>query len=106
MDHKPLLAAMANCIAACEYCADACLGEDDVKKMVNCIRTDRDCADVCRTAYALVARNSQDAKKIVALCAELCRKCEKECRQHEAKHCQQCADACQACAEACDKFAG
>lgn len=105
MKNQELLNAMAQCIASCNYCADACLDEDNVKKMVSCIRTDRDCADICNAAMLLVARDSSDAGKIVKLCAEYCRSCEQECRQHEAKHCQECAEACRKCAEACDQYA-
>ena len=33
-DYRSLLGALARCVAACEYCADACLDEEDVKMMV------------------------------------------------------------------------
>jgi hypothetical protein len=45
-DYRSLLDALGRCVAACEYCADACLQEDHVQMMVSCIRTDRDCADI------------------------------------------------------------
>ena len=43
-DYRSLLDALARCVAACEYCADACLDEDNVQMMVPCIRLDRDCS--------------------------------------------------------------
>lgn len=50
--HQDVLDALARCVAACEYCATACLGEDDIAMMVPCIRLDRDCADICRLTAA------------------------------------------------------
>ena len=37
------------CVAACNYCASACLQEEDVKMMAKCISMDMDCAEICRT---------------------------------------------------------
>ena len=50
--HQDVLDALARCVAACEYCATACLGEDDIAMMVPCIRLDRDCADICHLTAA------------------------------------------------------
>ena len=47
MRNEKLISALGNCINHCNYCADACLDEDNVKMMVDCIRTDRVCAEVC-----------------------------------------------------------
>ena len=82
------------CIAACNFCASACLKEDDVKMMVSCISLDLDCAEVCRTAAILLARNSMHGKHLLQECIEICEACAKECRQHESDHCQACAKAC------------
>ena len=98
---KDLLQKLTDCIAACENCADACLEEDDVKAMVSCIKTDRDCAEICTTTYRLVARNSDNARAMLKLCADICRKCAEECEQHDMQHCQDCAEACRACEKAC-----
>ena len=104
VDYRTLLDALARCVAACEYCADACLDEADIKMMVPCIRTDRDCADMCRLFAGYVARNSPHAKHIVKECIEICQKCHDECAKHQHDHCQQCAKACQECLEACKAY--
>jgi hypothetical protein len=56
VDYRNVLDALARCAAACDYCADACLAEDNIQMMVPCIRTDRDCADICRVTAAFIAR--------------------------------------------------
>jgi hypothetical protein len=104
-DYRSLLDALGRCIAACEYCADACLGEEDIKMMVPCIRTDRDCADICRLTSAFIARNSPHAPHIIKECIEICQKCADECGKHQHDHCQQCAQACRECVEACKAYA-
>jgi len=47
MKKTELISTLGSCINACNHCADACLGEENVKMMVDCIRTDRVCAEVC-----------------------------------------------------------
>ena len=104
-DYRSLLDALARCVAACEYCADACLDEADPKMMVACIRTDRDCADICRLTAAFIARNSPHAKHIIKECIEICQKCADECGHHQHDHCQQCAQVCRECVAACKEYA-
>lgn len=103
-DHKDLIQKLAACAAACQYCADQCLNEDDVAHMVECIRTDRDCADACLQAINFVSRESKYAKDAVEFCRELCKACGDECAHHQMDHCQACAKACRACEEACESF--
>ncbi|SDK21602.1 protein of unknown function [Catalinimonas alkaloidigena] len=97
---------LADCVAACNHCATACLEEDNVKMMASCIRTDLDCAAICSTALGFVNRQSQFTDDLLRQCIEICNACEKECRQHDHDHCQACADACQACAKACENYVG
>lgn len=93
------------CAAACDHCATACLQEDDVKMMARCIALDMDCAEICRMAAAFMARDSQFAKQICALCAEICEACGDECAKHKHDHCQECARACKRCADECRRMA-
>ena len=104
-DYHSLLDALARCVAACEYCADACLSGKDIAMQVACIRLDRDCADICRLTAAFIARHSPHAKHIINECIEICQKCHDECAKHPHDHCQQCAKACQECLEACKSYA-
>jgi hypothetical protein len=89
------------CALACDHCAIACLNEEDPKAMASCIRLDLDCAATCRLAVGAMARDSEHAGAICALCADICESCAQECRQHDMDHCQACADACEQCAQAC-----
>ncbi len=99
--HDELIKRLDICIAACNFCASSCLGEEDVKMMADCIRLDMDCADVCRTAGVLLARNSKHGKHLPKECIELCEACAAECGKHDTDHCRACAKACSECAEAC-----
>lgn len=89
------------CVAACNYCASACLKEDDVKMMSKCIALDMDCAEICRTTGILLARDSEHGKYMLQECAEICEACAEECGKHQHDHCQACAKACRECAAAC-----
>ena len=104
--NKELIQKLAECAAACEMCADACLDEQDIQMMVQYIRLDRDCAKICYTTASFVASHSQHAEHLIRECQEICRACAEECAKHDADHCQQCAQACRECAEACGSFSG
>ena len=52
-----------------------------------------------------MARNSEHAAAICALCAQICKACAEECAKHEADHCKSCAQACLKCAQECDAMA-
>lgn len=103
---KDLLEKLARCAAACEMCADACLDEEDIKKMVHCIRLDRDCAKICHVTASYIASHSEYAQTFVNICADICKACGDECARHEMDHCQECARACRECEEACRSFSG
>lgn len=92
-------------MAACEHCITACLREDDVKAMAACIRLNRSCADLCALAAREMARNSEFATEVCALCSEICRRCAAECDKHFMSHCQDCSRACEQCAEECGEMA-
>lgn len=103
-EHKEFIQKLADCAAACRYCADQCLNSDNIAKMVDCIRTDHDCADSCLQAINFVSRQSKHAKEAVVFCRSLCKECWDECAKHEMDHCQACAKACRACEEACESY--
>lgn len=96
----------SDCATQCHQCAAACLQEDDVKMMARCIALDIECAEACSFAAAAMARGSEHARAICALCAEICQACGEECQQHEMDHCQECAAVCLACADECRNMAG
>jgi hypothetical protein len=104
MRNEHLIHALGNCINHCNYCADACLDEDNIKMMVDCIRLDRVCAEVCSTVSQVLATNFTDVDELVRYCMEICNKCADECEKHDTKHCQDCAKACRNCAKECEKF--
>lgn len=100
--HTTLLSLLAECAAACNHCASACLGEKEVHLMTACIRLDMDCAQICATTAAFVARGSNHASHLLKECAEICSQCAGECEKHShMEHCKRCAEACRSCAEAC-----
>jgi hypothetical protein len=93
------------CADACDHCATACLKEDDVKMMARCIALDMDCAAICRLAAGFMARGSDFANQVCALCATICEACGQECAKHQHDHCQACAQACKRCADECRRMA-
>lgn len=95
-----------DCADACDHCAAACLQEDNVKIMTRCIALDIDCAQICRLAASTMARGSEFAYQLCALCADLCEACGAECAKHAMDHCQECAAACRRCAQECRAMAG
>ncbi len=104
MENQILIEALTQCITHCNNCAQACLGEEDVKMMSNCIRTDIACAEVCSTALKLVTFKSQFTESYLKVCAEICNACADECSKHKHQHCQDCAEACRKCARLCEEF--
>lgn len=105
MNNQQLINKLSACIAECLHCADACLDESDVKKMVPCIRLDRECAAVCEAGLKSVVQKSNLTKEIISLCEKACSACADECEKHEAQHCKDCAKACRECEEACRSYA-
>lgn len=103
--HLSCLEACHACAVACNHCAASCLHEQDVKMMARCIALDVDCAAICQLAAAAMARGSEHANAICALCADICQSCGDECAKQDMEHCQQCAKACHQCAQECRKMA-
>lgn len=99
--HDQLIKKLDICIAACNFCASACLKEPDVQMMATCISNDIDCAEICRTTAILLARDSKHGKHLLRECIEVCEACAGECNKHDTDHCKACAKACRECAEAC-----
>jgi hypothetical protein len=99
--------ACGDCAAACTGCADADLGEDDVRDMVRCIRLCLDCADVCGATGRIVARQTEPdlgvIRSALETCVVACRASHAECRRHAEhhEHCRVCAEACSRCEQAC-----
>lgn len=94
-----------SCAVACNHCAASCLHEKDIKMMAKCLALDIDCAQICALAAAAMARGSEHATAICALCADICQSCGDECTRHDMAHCQQCATTCHHCAQECRKMA-
>lgn len=108
-----LLAAAAeaafDCAQACTACANACLGELQVKELVRCIRLNLHCADICTMTGRLLSRQEHPDLTRAALetCVLACRLCAEECERHAAsdmEHCRICAEACRRCEDACKRL--
>ncbi len=106
MKNSKLIDALNNCVAHCNYCADACLDEKNIQMMVDCIRTDKVCAEVCSATAKILATSYEDVNDLIKYCHKLCIECAKECEKHKDhhQHCKECADACRKCAAACEEY--
>jgi hypothetical protein len=107
--------ALARCIEqcfvgalTCTSCADACLAEQQVQKLVRCIRLNLDCADVCDATGRVLARQTSSEPRLrrsmLEACVQACRACAEECERHapQHEHCRLCAEACRRCEQACE----
>ena len=98
-----------SCAQICTSCADACLAEAMVKDLTQCIRLDLDCADICNTTGRIATRRTGSDEEVIRrmldVCATVCRLCAEECQRHASKHehCRICAEACRNCMSACQE---
>ncbi len=96
------------CAATCAGCADACLGEEDVEKLVRCVRLNLDCADACDSTGRIATRQTELDVGVLRVtleaCAAACHACGEECERHAEhhEHCRFCAGACRRCEQACN----
>lgn len=99
-----------DCAAACNLCADACLGEEKLQMLVQCIRLNNDCADACLATARMLSRLNQPDWNVlrhqVEAMAAACRACGDECSQHADmhEHCRICAESCRRCEETCKQL--
>ncbi|MDT0674977.1 four-helix bundle copper-binding protein [Autumnicola musiva] len=104
MRNEKFIHTLGNCINHCNYCADACLGEDNLEMMVSCIRTDKVCAEACAALVQILAIDGANVKGLVQYCKQVCGECADECGKHDSRHCQDCAKSCRECEKACEEF--
>jgi hypothetical protein len=102
-DRDLLIQKLLNCVSECNKCMSDCLNEEDVSMMARCIELNTDCAEICALTASFLARNSESADTLLALCGEICQACGDECAKHEANHCLKCSAICHDCAEACQE---
>lgn len=86
----------------CEWCADECLGSEEMEE---CARLCRDVADIASMHARFMARGSNYSGQLAKACAEACEDCADECENHDASHCQLCAEVLRECAESCRQMA-
>jgi hypothetical protein len=115
LDRDLLLRCIDDCIdcsATCASCADADLGEADVKGLVRCVRLCLDCADLCDATARIVTRQTETDLGIVGAtleaCLVACRACAEEYERHAAhhEHCRACAEVCRRCEVSCADLLG
>lgn len=81
--------ALAECIEVCfEYtqtcsaCADACLGEEQMRQLIACIRLNEVCADICATMGTALSRIAHadviPTRSLLDACADVCARCAQE----------------------------
>ena len=103
-NNSTLIESLQHCMTTCEYCADACLDEENLSSLVACIKLDRDCADICATTLSLFIRDSDYTRPAFELCEQICAECASECEKHDHDHCRKCARACRECEKQCHKY--
>jgi hypothetical protein len=104
--------ACLDCEQTCTSCASACLAEDDLAAMGECIALDQSCADLCATTARVLSRPVHAdhllLHPLLQACVRACASCAEECARHadHHRHCAVCAEVCRACVEACTILLG
>lgn len=104
MRNEELLKSLTNCMNHCNWCADACLDEDNVKDMVACIRVDKACAATCNALAEVLASEYGNVQGLVDYCLKICKECGDECEKWPSEHCKKCAKACRELEQALKNF--
>jgi hypothetical protein len=105
--YQECINACMECAITCDFCASACLNEENVKNLRRCIRLDLECAAICRAAAEVMSLNGQFSEQLCSLCAEVCHACAEECQRHAEmgmEHCRACAEVCRKCAAVCEEM--
>lgn len=63
------------------------------------------CATACYAAAQLMSMDGDFARRMCAICKDICDACGEECGKHNEEHCQECARLCKVCVEECLKMA-
>jgi hypothetical protein len=99
--------AALNCVQTCTSCADSDLIEEDVAALRECIALCQICADVCDTTARVLSRPGRwdhlVVRPLLDACIRACTSCAEECDRHAHHHvhCAICARACRACIQTC-----
>lgn len=72
----------------CNWCADECLG---MQEMEECARLCRDVADLASLNVAFISRDSVFGFELAETFVHAAEECEQVCSQHPHEHCQECA---------------
>ena len=79
-------------------CAVKCLHEENVKYLAKCVEICITYYHACAAASMIMSAESEYAKKLLALVAEVCEACAAECEKHEhMEHCKLTAESCRKC---------
>ncbi|WP_235867365.1 four-helix bundle copper-binding protein [Priestia abyssalis] len=95
-----------NCEATCEYTRNEILKMEDIQSRQKQLKLLSDCANICTLTAQYVASQSQFAKSLASLCAQVCEACGNHCLNHSDKVSEACGQICLNCAHECREFAG
>jgi hypothetical protein len=97
---KACIDACVECAQTCEFCAQQCIDAGDAD-MAKCIKLCLDCAALRLLCVSLLARGSEESRRLCELYAEICERCAEECERFDDETMRACAQTCRAAAEAC-----
>jgi hypothetical protein len=95
------IASCMKCAAICNYCASACLMQNDANEMSRCIHLARECSAICVLAAEVMSIGGITTDAVCALVEEICQYCGDECFKFNKEHCSECADMCRRTIAAC-----
>jgi hypothetical protein len=104
-DNRPereTLQACRDCHAACLEMVSYCVRMQGYYSELGHVRLLEDCARICEMTVDFVLRGSEVRGSLLAVCAEICKRCARDCTRFDYdQRLLACAAACERCAEAC-----
>ena len=99
-----MLKELAACSTLCNINYHTFLAAEGLDETARCIALCRECADICLLTASLISRNSENAERFIAVCADICEMCADECAKHNYAQSMKCAQVCRKCVEMCDEY--
>ncbi len=104
--YQQCIATCLKCAAICNYCATACLEQDDANQMARGIQLSRECAYICNVTAQVMSMGGMSIQSMCEICEVVCNACNEECFKFNKEHCAECADICRRVAIECRSVIG
>lgn len=98
---------IANCYLSCNEMLRHCLEMKGEHSNPDHLLLLVDCADICQVLLNFNYINSNAAKRVAELCAQICERCAASCAEFkEDPEMEECSAICKKCAQSCRELSG